>query len=70
MLRKIAEYTLFDHKRNEEIIQKLQTTLVIQKVTKYKTNWIHEDTLPPNFARAYQPRGKRRIGTKIFDRRN
>jgi hypothetical protein len=37
-------YTLFDHKRNEEILEELKVEPVDKKLRKYKSNWLHNLT--------------------------
>jgi hypothetical protein len=39
-LRRTAGYTLLDHKKNEYILQELNTTPVLEKTTKYRHNWV------------------------------
>jgi hypothetical protein len=34
-----AEYILLDYKKNEDILQELNTTSVMEKITKYGHNW-------------------------------
>jgi hypothetical protein len=38
--RRTAEYTLFDHKRNEEILIELRVEPVDEKLRRYKSNWL------------------------------
>jgi ABC-type ATPase involved in cell division len=38
-LRRTAGYTLLDHKKNENILQELNTTPVLENITKYRHNW-------------------------------
>jgi hypothetical protein len=38
--RRIAGYTLFAHKINEDILQELKLELVDQKLRRYKSNWL------------------------------
>jgi len=35
-LRKTAQYTLNEHKRNQDIIRELNTQSIIEKIYKYK----------------------------------
>jgi hypothetical protein len=37
-LRRTAGYTLFDHKRNEEILEELKVEPTEDKLRRYKTN--------------------------------
>jgi hypothetical protein len=39
-LRKTAQYTLYDHKKNQDIIKELNTHSIIEKINKYKNKWI------------------------------
>jgi hypothetical protein len=39
-LRRTVGYTLLDHKKNEDILQELNTTPVLEKITKYRHNWV------------------------------
>jgi hypothetical protein len=39
-LRKTANYTLYDHKRNQDIIQELKKEPVLGKVDNYKSKWV------------------------------
>jgi hypothetical protein len=38
-LKRTAGYTLLDHKKNEYILQELNTTPVLEKI-KYRYNWV------------------------------
>jgi hypothetical protein len=38
--RRTARYTLFDHKRNEEILEELKVEPVDEKLRRYKSNWL------------------------------
>jgi hypothetical protein len=38
--RRTAGYTLFDHKRNEEILEDLKVEPVDQKLRRHKSNWL------------------------------
>jgi hypothetical protein len=42
--RRTAGYTLFDHKRNEEILEELKVEPVDQKLRTYKSNWLQHVT--------------------------
>jgi hypothetical protein len=37
--RKTAGYTLFDHKRNKEILEEFKVEPVDKKLRRYKANW-------------------------------
>jgi len=39
-LRKTAQYTLYDHKKNQDIIKELNTQSIIEKINKYKNKWM------------------------------
>jgi hypothetical protein len=39
-LSRTAGYTLLDHKKNQDILQELNTTPVLEKITKYRHNWV------------------------------
>jgi hypothetical protein len=41
-MRKTAKYTWKDHKTNEEIINELKVTSVLDKITSYKHSEIHK----------------------------
>jgi hypothetical protein len=38
--RRTVSYTLFDHKRNEEIVEELKVEAVLEKLIRYKSNWL------------------------------
>ena len=38
--RRTAGYTLFDHRRNEEILERLKVESVEEKPRRYKSNWL------------------------------
>jgi hypothetical protein len=42
--RRTAKCTLFDHKRNENILEELQVQPVDKKLRRYKSNWIRDVT--------------------------
>jgi hypothetical protein len=39
-LRRTAGYTLLDDEKNEDVLQELNTTPILEKITKYRHNWI------------------------------
>jgi Tfp pilus assembly protein PilZ len=39
-MRKTAKYTWRDHKINEEILNELKVTSILDKISSYKSNWI------------------------------
>jgi hypothetical protein len=43
-----AGYTLFDHKRNEEILGELKVQPVDEKLRRCKSNWIHVTRMNDN----------------------
>jgi hypothetical protein len=69
-LRRIAGYTLLDHKKNEDILQELNTTSVLEKITKYRHNWVkhvhrmNNSTFPKTLIE-YHPRVRRRPGRPL-----
>jgi hypothetical protein len=61
-------FTLFDHKRNEDIMDKqLKITPITDFVTQYRKNWkehahrMTPDRIPKMILK-YQPKGKRCLG--------
>jgi hypothetical protein len=40
LMQKTAKYTWRDHKTNEEIINELKVTSLLDKITSYKRDWI------------------------------
>jgi hypothetical protein len=38
---KTAKYKWRDHKTNEEMLNELKVTSVLDKITSYKSDWIH-----------------------------
>jgi hypothetical protein len=65
-----AGYTLLDHKENEDILQELNTTSVLEKITKYRHNWVKHVHCMNNsrFPKAlvdYHPHGRRRLGRPL-----
>jgi hypothetical protein len=39
-MRKTAKYTWRDHKTNEEILNELKVTSILDKITSYNSDWI------------------------------
>jgi hypothetical protein len=39
--RKTAKYTIFDHRRNQDIMKELRTPPVLEKMNNHKHRWIH-----------------------------
>jgi hypothetical protein len=69
-LRRTAGYTLVDYKKNEDILQELNTTPVLEKITKYKHNWVKHvhcmnNSIFPKTLIEYHPRGRRRPGRPL-----
>jgi hypothetical protein len=42
--RRTAGFTVFDHERNEEILEELRVGPVDEKLRKYKSNWLPDLT--------------------------
>ena len=67
MAYQTAGYTKCDHKRNEEVLQKLKVQPIIDYIYSYQENWkchiqwMGSGGLPKEILR-YQPRGTRSIG--------
>jgi hypothetical protein len=69
-MQKTAKYTWRDHKTNEEILNELKVTSVLDKITSYKSDWIqHTNRMPrsglPNLLTKYAPRGIRNQGRPL-----
>jgi hypothetical protein len=46
-MRKTLKYTWRDHKTNEEILNELEVTSILDKITSYKSDWIqHINGMP------------------------
>jgi hypothetical protein len=46
-MRKTAKYTRRDHKINEEILNEIKVTSILDKITSYKRDWIqHTHQMP------------------------
>jgi hypothetical protein len=57
-----AGYTLFDHKRNDEILEELKVEPVDKKLRRYKSNWLQHVTRMnnnrmPKIMLNYRPNG-------------
>jgi hypothetical protein len=68
-LRRTAGYTLLDHNKNEDILQELNTTSVLEKI-KYGHNWVKHvyrmnNSRFPKTLIEYHPRGRRRPGRPL-----
>jgi hypothetical protein len=69
-LRRTAGYTLLDHKKNEDILQELNTTPVLEKITIYRhkrVKHIHRmnNSRFPKALIEYRPRGRRCPGRPL-----
>jgi hypothetical protein len=69
-MQKTAKHTWRDHKTNEEILNKLKVTSILDKITSYKSDWIqHINRMPgsrlPNLSTKYAPRGIRNQGSQV-----
>jgi ABC-type ATPase involved in cell division len=69
-LRRTVGYTLLDHEKNEDILQELNITPVLEKITKYRHNWVKHIRCMNNlrFPKAlieYHPRGRRHPGRPL-----
>ena len=65
-----AGYTLFDHKRNEEISEGLKVEPVDEKLRRYKSNWLrHVKRMNNNGMTKVmlncRPNGRRRLGRPL-----
>jgi len=63
-------YTLFDHKRTEEISEGLKVEPVDRKLRRYKSNWLRHVTRMKNNRMTkimlnYRPDGRRRLGRPL-----
>jgi hypothetical protein len=38
--RRTVRYTLFDHRKNEDIFEELKVEPVYEKLRRYKSNWL------------------------------
>jgi hypothetical protein len=61
-MQKTAKHTWRDHKTNEEILNELKVTSVLDKITSYRSDWIqHVSRMPrsrlPKLLTKYAPRG-------------
>jgi len=49
LLRPLAGYTLYDHKTNDYICRELRITGILDKIDKYRRNWLsHLQRIPQN----------------------
>ena len=68
--RRTAEYTLFDNKRNDDILEELKAEPVDEKLRRYKSNWLRHVTKMnnsrvPKIMLIYRPNGRRRLGLPL-----
>jgi hypothetical protein len=67
-MRKTEKYTWRDHKTNEEIINELKVTSILDKIISYKRDWIqHKIRMPrvPNLLTKYASKGIRNQGRPL-----
>jgi len=61
--RRAVGYTLLDHRRNEEILEKLKVEPVDMKLRRYKSNWLQHLTRTnnrmPKIMLNFRPNGRR-----------
>lgn len=67
LLRPLAGYTLYDHKRNSDIRTELNITAITDTIESYRNNWYEHVLRMPNNSLPkrlldYIPHGKRDIG--------
>jgi len=65
--RRTAGYTIFDHKKKEDILEQLVVEAVGEKLRRYKSKWLRHTTRINNKTIAkimlnYRPNGRRRLG--------
>jgi hypothetical protein len=69
-MRKTAGLTLWDHKRNEEILKHLKVEPVSKCIQNYRANWKNrtermDSNRIPNNLLNYRPHGKRSLGRPL-----
>jgi hypothetical protein len=69
-MRKTAGLTLWDHKRNEDILKNLKIEPVSKFIQNYRANWKNpiermDSSRIPNNLLNYRPHGKRSIGRPL-----
>jgi hypothetical protein len=67
LLKPLTGYTLYDHKTNDSVRRELQTECILDKIDKYRRNWLlHLQRMSPNGiplkSYHYRPQGRRTIG--------
>ena len=70
IFRSSEEYTLYDHKRNEKILEYLKVEPAAEKLRRYKSNWLRRVTRMnnsrmPKIMLFYRPNGRRRLGRPL-----
>jgi hypothetical protein len=68
--RRTAGYTIFDHKRNDEISENLTVEAVDEKLRRYKSKWLRHiarmsNKRIPKIMLIYRPNGRRRLGRPL-----
>jgi hypothetical protein len=68
--RRTSRYTLFDHKRNEDILEELIVELVDEKLRRYKSNCLQHvrginNNRMPKIMLNYKPNERRRMGRPL-----
>jgi hypothetical protein len=69
-MRRTAGYIWTDYKTNLQIAKELKITPILDKLQKYKSNWIqHVNRMPrnrlPRIMKHYSPTGKRNHGRPL-----
>jgi len=69
-IRRTAGYTWTDYKTNKQIAKELKITPILDKLLKYKRNWIqHVNRMPrnrlPKVMKHYSPTGRRNHGRPL-----
>jgi hypothetical protein len=67
LFRRTAGYILVYYKRNEEILEELKAEHVDEKLRRYKSNWLRQETRMnskwvPKIMLNYRPNGRKRLG--------
>jgi 1,2-phenylacetyl-CoA epoxidase PaaB subunit len=68
-IRKTAGFTLWDHKRNEEILKNLKVEQVSKFIQNYQAKWkyhierVDSNRIPNNLSN-YRPHGERSLGRR------
>jgi len=67
LLRPLAGYILYDHKKNDYVRRELRITDILDKINEYRRNWLsHLQRMPQNRiplkSHHYRPHGRRTIG--------